>query len=151
MTSPSEQAGQRIAAVEAAFEKANGAWTGVGVSVGSVFGVTPQDQVLGAIRSMQTLGYVPWAARAQTLKPTDQAGWDRWVADGNDMLKNLAGIAQDADVSSLPGIVAATAAATVVEAADKTSAAVKAVWDAKGIIVLGLVAVAVAVVVWKFR
>jgi hypothetical protein len=149
MTPTSEQATQRITAVEKAFSEAIGEWTGVGQSIGSFFGMTSQDQTLGAIRSMQTLGFEPWKARVNRLAPTDQEGWDRWIQDGNDMLKNLAGIAQDAAASSLPGIVAETATVSVVQVADKTVAVAKAVWNAKGLLIFGVAVLVVGFIAWK--
>jgi hypothetical protein len=151
MQTAREQADQRIKAVEDAFTNAIGEWTGVGVSLGSIFGISPKDQVLGSIKSMQTLGFEPWRARVEKISPNDQASWDRWIKDGQDMLVNLQGIAQDATAASLPGIIAETASATVVETAQKTGAVVTAVWNAKGMIIAGVVALAVIVVVWKFK
>lgn len=147
----------RIAAVHQAIEDARGKWTGISQNLGGWvnqltggdFG-TPQAQVLGA----GGIGGIAkeadkWATRGRALAPTDQAGIDRWLQDGRDLLVNLADIAQDAAPSGLAGIVAATATATAVEVKEKTVATVKAVWDAKGLIVLGLVAIAVIVVARK--
>src|SRR5689334_22263809 len=129
MATPREQADQRIQAVEAAFDAAEGEWTGVGVTLGSLFGVSPKQQVLGAIRSMRELGYGPWSQRPRKLADTDQAGWNRWIADGNDMLRNLATTAQDADAASLDGILAATAVATVKQTAEVAAKTATALWD----------------------
>lgn len=142
---PREQASVLIQKVDAAFEAAQGAWTGVGVSLGSLVGVTPQNQVLSAIRQMKSLGRDPWAARADKLAASDQDGWTRWVQDGNDLLHNLATTAQDAEYGSLPGIVAQTVTATKQD----VQAVAKTAWSFRW----GFVALAAAAVliIWKVR
>jgi len=138
-----EQATQRIQAVEDAFTHAEGAWSSATVSVTSFFGLSSaQSQVLGAIRSMRKLGFEPWQRRASTLAESDQAGWDRWVKDGNDMLKNLADTAQDASTNELDVIIADTVVATAVEVKEDAVVALK--WGTPVV----LVAAAVAAVVW---
>jgi hypothetical protein len=130
--SPLEQADQRIKAVEQAFDRAEGAWFGAGMSIGALFGLgASSDQVLGAIASMRRLGLGPWSARARKLAPSDADGWKRWVQDGNDMLHNLATTAQEADAGTLDGILVDTVIATAVQVKDDTVKAATAVWDAK--------------------
>lgn len=145
MKTAKEQAAERMKQVEAAFVRAEGAWESVGVSIGSLVGITPKNTVLGAIRQMRTLGYVRWATRAATLTDKDDKGWATWVRDGNDMLKNLAEIAQDADVSSIDGIVMAT----VAQSAQDVKETAKAVWDFKWPIVAAVMAL--AAMVWRLK
>lgn len=145
MSTVREQASARVQAVDAAFDDAIGKWTGASVSLGAIFGITPQDQVLGALRQMKTLGRDPWAARRDKLAENDAAGWARWVQDGNDLLKNLADTAQDAQAASLTGIVVNT----VVASASDVKQAAQSVWSAKWLIVTGIVAI--AVIVWKVK
>jgi hypothetical protein len=142
MKSTAEQASDRVSAVDAAFEKAEGEWRGVGLSLGELIGVTPQSQVLSAIKQMRTLGRDPWSLRRNKLAESDKDGWARWVQDGNDMLKNLASTAQEANSASIQGIVFDT----VVTSAAEVKQAAKSVWSAKYLIVTGIVAVAVIAV-----
>lgn len=141
MSSVREQADELIAAVETAFDEAEGEWTGMGVSLGSLFGVGSQDQVLGAIRGMRSGPFEAWRNRINSIAATNQAALTRWVQDGNDMLKNLADTAQDANTNSLPAIVAETATATAVDAAEGAADAGKALWNQRYFIVGAVVLV----------
>jgi hypothetical protein len=140
-----DQSSARVRAVDDAFESAEGAWTGVGISLGSLIGVTPQSQVLNAIRQMKTLGRDPWVARRDKLSDGDVTGWARWIQDGNDLLKNLSSTAQDANTASLQGIVIETVTAS---AQDVRTAAVS-VWQSKYLIIAGLALV--AIIVWRMK
>ena len=144
-TTASQQASDRVKTVDEAFVNARGAWSGVGISLGSIVGITPKSQVLTAIRQMQTLGRDPWAARRTKLAENDAQGWARWVQDGNDLLKNLANIAQDASTASLPAIVVAT----VAETKQTVQSAAATIWDAKYII--AAIVVGIAIITWRIR
>jgi hypothetical protein len=133
-----EQASNSVQKVDAAIEKAIGAWTGAGVGLSALVGISPQSQVLSAIRSMKTLGRDKWAARRDKIAPTDETAWSAWTKEGNDLLKNLADIAQDAEASSIPNIIWET---TKASAGDVKEVA-QSVWSAKWVIVAGLIAVA---------
>lgn len=156
MVSPREQASQRIRAVETALSDARAKWSGWSVSIGSYFG-SPKDQVLGAISQIESLGVAPWKARANKLAATDQAGWDRWIRDGNDMLANLASTAQEASAATLQAITAETVkatAVTVARAAKKTATVAatvaKEAWDFRYLAVVGLLAVAGLILYARF-
>lgn len=153
---PRQQASLHIQAVEKAMSEARAKWSGWSVSVGSYFG-TPQDQVLGALRSIETLGVKPWKARADKLTRTDQVGWDRWTKDGNDLLHNLATTAQDAETGTLGAIIAEPIRATAAQVsrgaarvATGTVQAAQSVWGARKLIVAGLGAVAVAALAFVY-
>jgi hypothetical protein len=145
MSTVREQASARVQAVDKAFSDAIGAWSGVSATLGELVGITPQSQVLNAIRQMQTLGRDPWVARRDKLVDNDQAGWDAWIKDGNDLLHNLASTAQDADSATLTAVVAETVVATKQD----VQVAAKSVWDAK--YVLAALAIAVVLILYKVR
>lgn len=143
-TPPIEQAKERVRLVEDAIVHAKGRWSSRGVSISSYLGITPQAQVLGAIESISRTKDA-WAARRYKLAATDQAGWDRWVKDGNDFLKNLADIAQDSESASIQAIVAETAIATAKDTAVLAEKTVEAAGAVGRWLVVGLIAAAVVV------
>lgn len=145
MNTAKEQASSSVARVDKAFSDAEGKWKGVSMTLGELFGVSPQSQVLGAIKSMRSLGFEPWRSRVDKLKADDAEGWRQWTQDGNDMLVNLAGIAQDAQYAALDQILVST----VTETAKDVKATATAVWNAKWMLFAALALA--AYVVWRSK
>lgn len=139
------QASEVVKHVERAMLAALGQWSGIGVTLGSIVGITPKSQVTNALRQMQTLGIDPWKLRKQKLAENDAEGWQRWYKDGEDLIVNLRDIAQDATIGSLPNMIFSTVSAT---ASDVKSAA-KNVWSSRLIILAGIVII--GLIVFKVR
>lgn len=148
MATAQDQAEQRIKAVEAALDAAEGEWNGVGVTLAAWAGITPKTQVLGALATMRR-GYEAWAGRGHAWTPKTQAEWGAWIQEGNDLLHNIETTAQDASDTTLQAIVIDTTAATVVEASAKAAETAKSALNFSGPILLGLALVGGLVLAFK--
>ena len=113
------QIGDTIKAVDHAMVEAMAKWSGFAVSAGHFFGANSQDQVQGALKNIQSVGMESWEKRGHAIMsaansntPAYQKQLDAWVKEGNDLLKNIADIAQDAEFSKLSRIVTDTVRAS---------------------------------------
>jgi len=160
------QVADTITAVQNATKSARAKWSSWRSGVGDYLGIGARDQVLSAIAQMER-ALDSWANQgrkiansavvAENLGPGYQARLDAWIRDGNAHLRNLRGIAQDADDSQLSRIITDTVQASINDvggAAKATASGIAAVsvWIRANAKRVGVVAVAVvvAIVVWKY-
>jgi len=138
---PQTQAKASIDAVHEALNNARSKWMGAGQTLASWIGISPQDQVLGALNNIES-NIDKWSARIYQLGATDADGWKRWTADGNDLLSILASTAQDAQASSLSEIAIDTVKATAVTVEQGAVAVAEALPSVGKWAIVGIVAIA---------
>lgn len=135
----------RIAKVEAVIGTARDRWSGFSVSLNSFIGGQDPKAILSAIASIEK-NEKQWeaAGRAYVANPPSQEKVDKWVTWGNEMLRQLAGIGDDAATSEIGRVLVDTAKASASDVADGAVAIAFGIreWYKVGIAVLLLIGVA---------
>ncbi len=109
----------RIAKVRGVIGTARDRWGGFGVSLNSFIGGVDPKQILSAIDSIET-NERKWeaAGRGYIANPPSQDKVDKWVTWGNEMLRQLAGIGDDAATSEIGRVLVDTAKASANDVAE---------------------------------